>query len=477
MGIEVVVSHRVVPREREQIVRLGEPASLLCQSGEPLDLCLFELPNGKVMSLKTGKRSQGMSYFGDGLDKGHCGLLIDSVRDEHNGVFICTVTPEVTIDSQKGNMSLIVAKAPKKPVLNVHQGSGSSYTFKEGEMLVANCRVDQGRPPANITWYIGDERITDGLHMPEIQEYNPGGLTTVQQNFTRRLQYTDNGKMLKCVAEHQLLALSGMNTSTYQLNIEYGPKPLPDFEHFGLVEGEEGRISVAVPANPKPSFSWFVNDDVYYENDDDPMRRYHVLRSTPSREKGPGFWESVLVIRTLLKEDTDQKYSVKVTNKMGEQVYRVIISTNPEPKVLDLGVGMIFAIVVGVLLVLILLSILVFARAKGRWCFSGGSGRNVTSESSDTESAAERASNVAKRLPFKLTFKKSPGKPAADPQEAPMTNPEGDQEPKSDDEGVVYAELDLKNSAAQGKQSRQVRPEEDKTEYAEILHSDKPNNP
>ncbi|KAF6217287.1 hypothetical protein GE061_001641 [Apolygus lucorum] len=76
----------------------------------------------------------------------------------------------------------------------------------------------------------------------------------------------------------------------------------------------------------------------------------------------------------------------------------------------------------------------------------GEAGPNVASESSDTESATERGSNVSKKALFKLTFKKNQAKPS-DPQESPMAEQQAGQDPKPDDEGVVYAELDLKNSA------------------------------
>uniref|UniRef100_A0A0A9XAQ1 Fasciclin-3 n=2 Tax=Lygus hesperus TaxID=30085 RepID=A0A0A9XAQ1_LYGHE len=475
--VQVAVCQRVVvPKDREQVVRSGEEANLLCQSGQPLDNCQFDVPSGRSLNVRPDAVPRGgLGYFGEGFEKGQCGLHIQTVTEEWNGVYICTVTPKGSFDAYKANMSLIVAKAPNSPELTVSGGDGGmTDDYKEGDTIYATCRINQGRPAANISWYIGDERITEGLQMPVVEEYKTqGGLSSVQQNISRRLQYSDNGKQLKCVGEHPLLAVSG-NTTVHQLNVLFGPKPLPDFEHFGLVEGEEGRISVVVPANPRPSFTWYINDEPYYEGDDEPTKKYHALRATESREKGRGYWESTLVIRVLAKEDVDQKYRVKAENKYGNQQYSVVISTNPEPKVLDLGVGTIFVIVLAVLLVLIVTSLLVFARARGRWCFSGEAGPNVASESSDTESATERGSNVSKKALFKLTFKKNPAK-SSDPQESPIADQQAGQEPKPDDEGVVYAELDLKNSAP-GPRTRLVRHEDEKTEYAEILHSGKEKN-
>lgn len=46
----------------------------------------------------------------------------------------------------------------------------------------------------------------------------------------------------------------------------------------------------------------------------------------------PGMYESVLLIDTLTKEDTDREYRVTASNSLGENQYTVSISTSPEPK-------------------------------------------------------------------------------------------------------------------------------------------------
>lgn len=371
--IQVAVSQRLVVKDKEQIVKLNDEAHLLCESDAPLESCLFELPSKRIMSLRSGKGAAGFMYYGGGLEKGHCGLKIQSVTDSDNGEYTCTVTISGDLDSQKASMSMIVAKAPMKPELNLvvppYAGSEENY-YKEGDIMFAVCRVNQGRPTANISWFIGDEKITEGLQMAEIEEYETAKLSSVQQNFTRKVVYTDHGKALKCVAEHPLLATTEMNTTSVRLNVLFPPKPLPVFKQFGLVEGEEGRITVVIPANPKPAISWNIDNKIYYEGDDSPNHRFNVLQSTESTEKGFANWESTLVIKALTKEDVDLKYSVKAENRLGSQTYDVVISTSLKPEV-TLGFGMILTIVIGLLLVVIVASVLVFARAKGRWCFSG----------------------------------------------------------------------------------------------------------
>lgn len=67
------------------------------------------MPTGRSVTLSPGKKGNDIKYFGDGLKKGECGMEIIRVTEEHNGVYICTVTPEGFVDNLKANMTLIVA--------------------------------------------------------------------------------------------------------------------------------------------------------------------------------------------------------------------------------------------------------------------------------------------------------------------------------------------------------------------------------
>lgn len=48
--------------------------------------------------------------------------------------------------------------------------------------------------------------------------------------------------------------------------------------------------------------------------------------------QAPGKYETVLIIDSLTKEDTDIGYKVKAHNELGDAQYDVSISTSPEPK-------------------------------------------------------------------------------------------------------------------------------------------------
>ncbi|XP_014254042.1 fasciclin-3 isoform X2 [Cimex lectularius] len=467
---------------KEMVVQAGQELVILCQAGVSLGNCQFEVPGDGSLTLNMNQKPyKNIVYYGEGYNKGQCGLNLRHVQDYHNGLFKCSLTEEGNVPNFSEDINVVVAQKPLVPSLSI-KGNREKDSFSENEEMYATCKVENGRPAANISWYIGDEKITTGLSQLNTVDVNNKHLYTVTQNMTRTVLASDNGKALKCVAGHPLLQ-NGPNTTMQQIRVRFGPKPRTEpIEHFGLVEGEEGKISAVIMANPKPTFYWIIDDEKIHEGDMDSTQRFHLTPATEKVDKGMGYWESVMVVTNLEKEDVMRSYKVVALNKYGEQTYTVKISTNPEPKMLELGVATIFGIVIAILVILTLTAILVFARAKGRWCFAERSGPHLAGES-DTESAEHHAHKKPK-MTFTAVFKKKNDKVASEPdpdskdvtvkgeqkngqEEQGRLNPEIRNIPS--DEGVVYAELDLQQNA-QGR-ALLVRPEDEKTEYAEIIHT------
>ncbi|KAL1139738.1 hypothetical protein AAG570_006716 [Ranatra chinensis] len=351
--------------------------------------------------------------------------------------------------------------------------------YTEGESLTASCVVSNGRPVANLAWYLGEKKITEGLSQPVIYDKVPDDLHTIAQNLTRVIQASDNGKSLRCVAEHPVLVNN--NSTQVNIRVHFRPKPLQGpIEYFGLTEGEEGHVTVVVMANPKPTFVWTIGDKDIYEGEEDSTGKFHVKHSVEAQNKGPGNWETVLIINDLSKEDVERNYILTATNDLGNEKYTILISTSPEPKSPEFGAGPIALIVVVVLLILVIVSVLLVARAKGRWCFAGK--LNIFSLLINDTESAEHHSSTKPKATFTSVFKKKSDKVSADidsPKTKDVTvNDEkvGDTEDnghvalkQKNDEGVVYAELDLQTSPPS--RGLLVRPENDKTEYAEIIHT------
>jgi len=368
------------------VVNPGEPASFMCKYEGAIDSCQFTV-GGQNLFMKPGREKDGISYHGEGLHVGECGIMIKTTQERHNGNITCAVAPDSADPTARtGIMQLVVALAPQKPELDVSVGTENNVnTYRERDLLSASCIVRDGRPAANITWYMGDEVITEGLKMP-IETCTPQKkeLCTIQQNLTRTLHANDDKKVLKCIANHH--ALRGRDlVAEYTINVNYPPKPsYKALERFGLVEGAIGRVPIMIEANPKPIISWTIGGDVVYEGTTN--NRYTV---EPTLPKGPGQYETVLVIDSLTREDTDKEYKVTAHNDLGEAHYTVIISTSPEPRVLEMGAGLIIVIVGAIVVILLILGGVFYARAKGKLCFAAGDAeKRVAPPNEGTENPA-----------------------------------------------------------------------------------------
>ncbi len=81
------------------IGRLGSSASLTCHSnGVPLRICLWEQKESDKLvatfdqtNYKDPTANEGYSFYGDGLDKGSCGIRIKVVKMTDLGKWKCTL--------------------------------------------------------------------------------------------------------------------------------------------------------------------------------------------------------------------------------------------------------------------------------------------------------------------------------------------------------------------------------------------------
>lgn len=479
-------------------------------------------PTGLNMNENT-PRTNNYWYEGGGIRNGQCGITIARIDDKQNGQFKCTLGFTDEQSESDGVTNVTVARAPAyDPILVVTPDPDRKFrAYSEDTVIRAMCTVRDARPAAIIGWFIGDDQIFDGMSRPETVE-TPNELFTVQQNLTRRLTWRDSGKDLKCVASHIALDDRPKQT-TKQIFVRFAPRPLPGpLEQFGFIVGEEGIITVQIHANPKPSVIWTVDQENIPENSVDSTQRF---QANHVRDMGNSTWTAELRILHVTVEDVERNYELTARNEVGTEKYTVRISTSSEPpESLQLGTGPIIGIVVSILVLLIVIFMVIFARATGRWCFSGGAParhdnkesetfikdsqtqgsnpnkgdslpdeqKSLTStvkvkESSDTESADHGPAEKSKKPKMNLTYilKKKKDKVAADAEDLKFQNVAMETEKVMEKPGtessehivtstkgkphgqdVVYAELDLQST-----QRPVVRREDDKTEYAEIVHT------
>ena len=283
--------------KRQTAVRLGESLQILCRVGRPLQVCRVEIPgeDGGIVLSKGQPAEDGIEYYGDGTEAGQCGVQIAKIKDSHDGTFKCTLTPADSRAEAQASVKIIVAKPPNNPELQTSPGSYGRSIYRKGEKLEVSCRAPAGRPAANVSLFLDDEPIGNE-ERPTIYDSNVNDNSLAVQNASRSLDWTDNGKVLRCVATH--IALDKPKETTMQLQVYYPPQPQPTIERFGYVIGRQGIVNVTVYAHPRPHFLWRVNDEKINEGRPDEsnrletstavdLRRNRTWLSTSSRNGRP----------------------------------------------------------------------------------------------------------------------------------------------------------------------------------------------
>ncbi|XP_021923812.1 fasciclin-3 isoform X1 [Zootermopsis nevadensis] len=508
---------------RNPTVKVGQNFTFMCLVAKPLMYCRIQMPgvSGGLNLNENSERNTEYWYAGDSITRGQCGITINRMTDKYNGQFKCSLGFSGESNESEGTTNVTVARPPQNPpdLMVTPEFDRHFNAYSEDTSINAMCTVRDARPAADLSWFMGDDQITDGLSRLEIVE-SPTNLFTVHQNLTRKLTWKDNAKDLKCVATH--IALDRVLSTIKQINVRFAPRPIPGtIEQFGFKVGDEGIISVQIQAYPKPRLTWYVDQESFPEGRMDSSQRFEAISA---RAMGNGTWEGQLLIMRVSADDVTRQYVLKATNDVGEQTYRVSISTSTEPEgSLELGTGPIIGIVVAVLVLLIALFMLGFARTTGRWCFADGVTRHdnkesetfikdsqtqgsnpnkgdnppdeqksltatvKVNESSDTESADHGPAEKSKKPRMNLTYilNKKKDKVAADVEDLKLQNVAMETEKEMENPGtessehiamgakgkphgqdVVYAELDLQST-----RRPIVRREDDKTEYAEIIHT------
>ncbi|XP_036147711.1 fasciclin-3 isoform X2 [Monomorium pharaonis] len=506
--------------KKETAVRVGESVQILCNANQPLRVCRVEIPGeGSMVLTGIDPPEDGIEYYGNGLNTGQCGVRIARVKENHDGIFKCSLTTLKTRQETTASLKIIVARPPNNPDLRTNRGSLGMNRFRKGEKLEISCSAPSGRPAANVSLFLDEEPIGDDRNI----FYDPNMEDNLSmQNASRSLDWTDNGKTLRCIANH--IALDRPKETTVQLEVYYPPQPHTTFERFGYVIGRQGIINVTIYAHPRPRFTWRVNNEKIDEGRPDESNR---LETSTAVDLGKGAWSVILTIDSVQKSDTEKEYVLEATNSEGSYEYRIVLSTSSEPAGplsnlygVDLDAGSIIGIVVGVLVLVLVIFLVIFARATGRWCFAGHSSTRNLGESdfadpatgvsllhlgkskttadvvrkrSDTESAGkysrsevDGASSRGQRRPrinLSRLFGKNKDKVSGadtdtmktvvtvDDEKLPTVEPavqEGRTNPPTGESGIVYAELDL-TQQQQSVAPRRIN--EDKTEYAEILYA------
>lgn len=77
-------------------VRLGQSLKILCSLPSSVQTCRVAIAGEASMLLSQDDKpveDDGIEYYGNGTDVGHCGVRIASIKDSNDGNFTCALVP------------------------------------------------------------------------------------------------------------------------------------------------------------------------------------------------------------------------------------------------------------------------------------------------------------------------------------------------------------------------------------------------
>lgn len=303
----------------------GETLTAMCSANQPISWCGWSGTRHCLgVVVKPGiNLPERAEYYGKSIEKGECGIRIPNITEKYNGIFTCKLVPELNDfeNHLTNNITIVIAKAPRTPKINVTRMYSVNYahpekTFEENKMIQAECTIEYGRPAANISWFIGTKRIKYRLSSPKIDDLAPQyeGQQKIMQTLTRKLKYLDNGKDLRCVANHIALGSGTLTHPTYKLNVYFKPRR-GGTEKCVFSIGKPGKVVVMIYANPEPNIEWFIDGHTIREGATHANGRFRAGNLTAV---GQASWNAVLDITEVRPKDVAKRFVIIAGNILGQ---------------------------------------------------------------------------------------------------------------------------------------------------------------
>ncbi|XP_064546401.1 fasciclin-3 isoform X4 [Drosophila montana] len=372
----------------------GDRTELLCRYGRAINYCRIEIPGEqKVLNLSpVWSKTPGFTYYGAGLNAGQCGVSIERVKASNNGQVKCSLGVEG--EELSGTIDLVVALRPQQPIIELISKANRDGFFNEDTEFHARCIVRDGRPPANITWYLDNmpaNKRTNPLQILATPTNDNVELSTSVQEIQWHLGPEDSNRKLVCRSHHQTDRESvPPQEAAYIINVRYAPVRQPEASVYGLYLEHTAIVNITIRASPPPTIKWTIDGAIVSQGRSE--GRYSAYEP---QYVGNDEYNVTLAIAGLTLEDTTKTYYLDASNELGTTNYQVRISSSSKPPSASLDVAAIVGIVVAVAVLVLIVLLLVFARATGRWCFGGKSIKTPTNETSDTESADIKATSTS----------------------------------------------------------------------------------
>lgn len=208
----------------------------------------------------------------------------------------------------------MIAKAPHPPQISL----SNNEQLEAGNDLEAECSSTDGRPAANITWYLNDQPL--GAGSSEVVDSSAEGTTyyTVYSRLRFRLKPEDHTKALICRAYHPGYP-EGFSDTRHQLNINFRPVPREEIIVSGLEIGTSAVIGpITILANPRPSVKWTVDGTVINQGE----QNQRFVAGEPVQD-GVGSWNVSLTVVELTLQDTTRIFRLRASNAFGTTDYSI----------------------------------------------------------------------------------------------------------------------------------------------------------
>ncbi|SPP79021.1 fasciclin-3 isoform X2 [Drosophila guanche] len=405
----------------------GDRTELLCRYGRTINYCRIEIPGEqKVLNLSPEwSKTPGFTYYGAGLQAGQCGVTIERVKASNNGQVKCSLGVEG--EELSGTIDLVVALRPQQPIIELLSKPNREGYFAEGTQFMARCSVRDGRPPANISWYIDNmpaNKQTTPLEIISTPTNDNVELSTSVQQIQWHLSPEDSNRKLVCRSHHQTdRETVPPQEAAYIINVRYAPVHQSEASVYGLYLDHTAIVNITIRASPLPRIEWTIEGLVVSQGRTE--GRYSAYEP---QYLGNDEYNVTLAIAGLTLEDTTKIYNLRATNELGLTDYQVRISSSSKPPSNSLDVAAIVGIVVAVAVLVLVVLLVLFARATGRWCFGGKSIKTPTNETSDTESADIKATSTATATTAATTTMGGMGVSATEESSANNSNEQETQE-------------------------------------------------
>ncbi|XP_035383620.1 cell adhesion molecule 3 isoform X2 [Electrophorus electricus] len=261
------------PVTSDETVAVGGTVTLTCRVAE-----------SDNSSLQWSNTAQQTLYFGEKralrdnriqLYKStptELSITISEVQLSDDGEYTCSI---FTMPVRTARATVTVLGVPGKPVI-----TGYEDAVQEGSSVTLTCSSSGSKPPAQLYWYRGPDRMEG---RPNVVESNPNEPTyTVTSVLTLPVTRDDNNAMITCAVDHPSIS-TGEKRADQPLSVLFSPsvsiKPESDLPR----EGEKFHLQCVGNGNPEPmSFKWWKKDGELppLVKEDGAVLRFEVLNKS-----------------------------------------------------------------------------------------------------------------------------------------------------------------------------------------------------